>query len=515
MSQLSAEQLSQRAHECRLLEAAQLNRAMSDAGGRGTTFDALQRVLLQQEYLTNWQIQRLIEGHRRGYFYGKWKVLYLVGAGTFARVYRASHQKTGEIKAVKVLRNRYSADVDTRERFLSEARTVMRLRHPNIVPIHEVSEDGGRTFMVMDFIEGQNLRDFVKAHGVIKRHTALKIARDIAAGLDYAFKLGTCHRDIKLSNVLLSTSGQAKLVDFGLAAVNKETDVDTSTKTNFNPRSIDYAGLEKATNVHRNDQRSDVYFLGALLYHLVTGHAPLLETRERIKRLSPRRYREIVPVANHDADMPHRVVILVNRLMSLDPEKRPQTPGLALREIDQTIEAIGSGKTERYDPESAARDAENYQKITHRETEGDGKTVMVVDSNPKIQNVLREKLKKLGYRVLVIGDAQRALVRFMELDPAEERPADCVIFGCSGLGYEGIQAFNEFADNEETSDIPAILLVTSGVKKYLADAKISDQRVPFDLPLKFAKVRVVLRKLLDISVDQNGLSPQAASDSNS
>ena len=127
MPDLSAEQLSQRAHECRLLETAQLDRAMSEAGGRGTSFDALQSVLLKQEYLTNWQIQRLIEGHRRGYFYGSWKVLYLVGAGTFARVYRAAQQKTGDIKAVKVLRNRYSTDVDTRDRFMREARMVMRL----------------------------------------------------------------------------------------------------------------------------------------------------------------------------------------------------------------------------------------------------------------------------------------------------------------------------------------------------------------------------------------------------
>ena len=512
MSQLSAEQLSQRAHECRLLEASQLDRAMSAAGGRGTTFESLQSVLLKQEYLTNWQIQRLIEGHRRGYFYGKWKVLYLVGAGTFARVYRAAHQKTGEIKAVKVLRNRYSADLDTRERFMREARTVMRLRHPNIVPIHEVSDESGRTFMVMDFIEGQNLRDFVKAHNAVKRHVALKMARDVAAGLDYAFKLGISHRDVKLSNVLLSTSGQAKIVDFGLASVNTEVDVDAAGKTNFNPRSIDYAGLEKVTNVHRNDDRSDVYFLGVILYYMLTGHSPLEETRERMKRLSPHRYRAVIPITNYEPDLPHRLVILVNRLMELDPEKRPQTPGLAMREIDQTVDAIERGKSQRYDPEAAKKDAENYQKITHREVEGSGKTVMVIDSNQKIQNALREKLKHLGYRVLVIGDPQRALVRFMELDPAEERPADCVIFGCSGLGYDGIQAFNEFADNEETQAIPAIILVTAGVKKYLADAKISDQRLPLDLPLKFTKVRAALRKLLGSSTDDGRMDAQAVND---
>ncbi len=145
------------------------------------------------------------------------------------------------------------------------------------------------------------------------------------------------------------------------------------------------------------------------------------------------------------------------------------------------------------------------------ELEGE-KTEIGTDNNQKIQNALREKLKHLGYRVLVIGDPQRALVRFMELDPAEDRPADCVIFGCSGLGYEGIQAFNEFADNEETRDIPAIILVTSGVKKYLPDAKISDQRVPLDLPLKFAKVRATLQELLGKAADDDAVDAQAVQD---
>ena len=248
MTELTAEQLGQRALECRLLDAREIDKVVSAAGGRNAPHEDLQRILIQKELLTNWQITRLIEGHRRGYFYGMWKVLYLVGAGTFARVYRGSHTKTEDIKAIKVLRNRYSADVETQDSFLREAKVVMKLRHPNIVPIYEVDEDKGRTYMVMDFVEGQNLRDYVKAHKKLNVKTALKIVRDLAAGLDHAFESGITHRDLKLSNVLLSTKGQAKLVDFGLAAVNTEGAGDDG----FNPRSIDYAGLEKTTNVRRD-----------------------------------------------------------------------------------------------------------------------------------------------------------------------------------------------------------------------------------------------------------------------
>ena len=102
----------------------------------------------------------------------------------FARVYRAVHEKTGEIKAVKVLRQRYSNDMETREQFLREARMVMKLRHPNIVPIHEVEEDKTRIYMVMDFVEGQNLREYVKAHNRLPVITVLENCAGCGGGIE-------------------------------------------------------------------------------------------------------------------------------------------------------------------------------------------------------------------------------------------------------------------------------------------------------------------------------------------
>lgn len=364
MPELTADQLGQRALDCRLLDAREIDKAVSAAGGRGAPAEDLVRVFLQRELLTNWQITRLMEGHRKGYFYGMWKVLYGVGAGTFARVYRGSHTKTEDIKAIKVLRSRYSADVETQDSFLREAKVVMKLRHPNIVPIYEVDEDKGRTYMVMDFVEGQNLRDYVKAHKKLNVKTVLNIIRGLAAGLDHAFEFGICHRDLKLSNVLLSTKGQAKIVDFGLAAVNTDDGKDDS----FNLRSIDYAGLEKTTNVKRDDRRSDIYFLGCMFYHMLTGEPPLSETRERSRRISPQRFKEVVPITNLQPGLPHRVVVLCHRLMELDAERRPQTPGLALREIDAVIEAIDAGQTQQYDASLTEQHSEQYQKMTQKQS---------------------------------------------------------------------------------------------------------------------------------------------------
>ena len=496
---ITAEQLAQRIQECNLLESNLLERIFSEVGGRNAEVEDFEKELLQREMITNWQLRRLQEGHRRGYFYGNWKVLYLVGAGTFARVYRCVHVNTQDVRALKVLRNRYSDDFATRERFLREAKTVIKLRHPNIVPIHEVDEDRGRVYMVMDFIEGQNLRDHVRMHKKIGLMVALNIIRDLASGLDYAFKLGITHRDIKLSNVLLSSTGRASLVDFGLAAVNQDDEDDDSTE--FNPRSIDYAGLERITSVTRDDRRSDIYFLGCMLYHMLSGHSPLLETRERIKRLNPSRYKDVEPLTNHVKGLPARVVVFVRRLMDLDPAKRPQTPGEVLKETQFIIDAIMSGKADKYSDDLSALEAEEFEKSQRKSSEGQNKTIMLVESNTVLQDTLRQRLKKIGYRLLIISDPARALARFEHLDPAEDDPADCVIFGCNGLGIDGANAFREFSTDPRTKQFPAILLMKSSQAKMANSIEFDEHHRRVEMPIKFRELRSALRDVLEIEGD--------------
>lgn len=496
MNEITADKLAQRIYECGLLSIQECDEALSHAGGRGVaTLDAMISTLLQRELLTNWQISRVCENQRRGYFYGNWRMLYLIGAGTFARVYRADHTKTNDVKAVKVLRNRYSSDIETRDSFMAEARLVMKLRHPNIVPIHEVEEFRGRIYMVMDFVEGQNLREYVRAHRKLPVLTALRITRDILAGLGYAAKQNIYHRDMKLSNVLLSSNGQGKLVDFGLA-------VDTESKEKGGPRSIDYAGLERCTGVRRNDPRSDLFFVGCMLYQMVTGEPPLLETRERIKRLSQSRYTDTKPVTIHEPNLPHRVVILIQRLMAIDPEKRPQSAEIAFHETEATLRAVEAGDLKRYD--SALSDNEAYhQQIMHMD-EGADKTVLLIESNVKVQNSLREKLKDLGYRVLITGDPERGLSRFQDIDEADDQPADCVIFGCAGLGTNAIKAFEEFTRGGFTSTMPAILISTEKTDPLVKQELLNEHRIALQMPLKFKHVKRSLRKLLNI--DPNGMT---------
>lgn len=501
MPQQTSEQLSQRLFDCGLVESNKLDRLFGELGTREVPLEEFQNLLLRREIVTNWQLERLLAGHVTGYFFASYKILYLVGAGTFARVYRAVNVETGAVRALKVLRNRYGEDVETTERFLLEARTVMTLRHPNIVPIYEVESERGRYYMVMDFIEGQNLRDFVRVHKKLNLRSAVTITQDIAAGLDFAFQRGVTHRDLKLSNVLLSSSGRACLTDFGLALADEGFSSVNSDGAG-NPRSIDYAGLERATGVGRDDKRSDLFFLGCMLYHMVTGKPALVETRERIQRLSVQRYREITPVTVHEPDLPHRVVVLINRLIDVNPDQRIQTPGKAVREIESVLKALDSGDTAAYDARLAAREAERHRRSTEKATEGESFTLMVVESSVKIQDAMREGLKKLGYRVLIFSDPRRALQRFEDrgyFDEEGRALADCVLFGCAELEYDALDAFNHFGDNEETRGIPSILVTSDGQDSLVSEAKLAEHRVHMKMPLKFRELRAELRRLLQKS----------------
>ena len=139
--------------------------------------------------------------------------------------------------------------------------------------------------------------------------------------------------------------------------------------------------------------------------------------------------------------------------------------------------------------------------------EGCDRTVMLVESNSKVQDSLRKKLKALGYRVLIMGDPKRAIQRFEYLDPAEDLPAECVIFSCTDLGKRALAAFNEFGENENTKDIPAILMVTDAQQKYLEVAKLGANRTNLSLPVKFKRVRQKLRQLLNIAEPEESKAP--------
>lgn len=489
MPQLTAEHVAQRTSNLGLLDDRQLQEVWALLGSRNITADDFLQQCVRREFMTNYQVERVIQGERTGFFFGDYKVLYLVGAGSFARVYRAEHRETGKVVAVKVLRRRFSDVPSQYEQFAREGELGCTLRHPNIVPIYEVYSGEGLHFLVMEFVEGRNLREFVKVRKKVDSAEATRIMVEIAAGLDYAFERGLHHRDLKMSNVLISAGGRTKLVDFGLARINEAADTESIPDTDLpNARTIDYAALERATGVRRDDARSDIYFLGCIYYNMLTGKPALVETRDRTYRLSKSRFEEVVPVRQLDPTLPHCVSLMVNRAMAFDPHLRYQTPGQMVKDLKLAAKQIEDGEVEDGEVEDEGPD----RKAVLTQEQPNQPTVMVVEANVEMQNVLRNGFKKAGYRVLVTGDPGRAAAQFY-LKP---NVADCILFNAQELGEKAVEAFNLFGENSETAKLPALLLLDEGQRSWLDQAQTGDNRIAMFMPLTMKQLRDALASLL-------------------
>lgn len=490
--ELSAEEFATKATELGLVTSQQMSSVWSQLRQGEVALEEIQSLLLRKGLLTKFQADRILKGETTGYFYGDYKVLYMVGAGTFARVYRAEHRETKKIVAVKVLRKRFREDQNTMEQFLREGLMGIKLRHLNVVPIYEVNRDRRNPYMVLEFVEGSNLRDFVRARGRLDPQTSTDLIFDIVQGLHYAAEKGITHRDLKMSNVLVTSHGRAKLVDFGLAAAFDENNVVDSP----NARTIDYAALERATGVRKDDPRSDIYFAGCIYYNMLAGVPPLVETRDRLLRLSSSRFHEVKPILDHVPDLPRYIVAHLSKAMELNPAKRFQTAGEMLADLKLVQKRLKAGDTDYVPEESAPAYSPNVVDQEHQEVEddreGEGKTVMIIESDVKMQDVLRERLKKRGYRVLVFSDPRRGMARFEDGDQI----ADLVVFCAHDLGAAALDAFNSFAKNPVTQAIPAILLINERQQAFIESAALSDHHLSLTMPIKVNEFRSALRRLL-------------------
>lgn len=485
----TAEQIAEQAYHLGLLDERQLDEAWTALGSRNVSANDFLQFMVRRGYLTKYQFDRLMKGESSGYFFGPYKVLYMVGAGTFARVFRAVHKATNQVVALKVLRRKFSDNPQQYNQFIREGELGRTLRHPNIVGVNEVCSHGRTHYLVMEFVEGWNLREFVKIRKKIAPAEALPLVTDIASGLDYAFKRGLTHRDLKMSNVLVSSAKRAKLVDFGLATVD-ENIMDDFTEDTLNQRAIDYAALERATGVRKDDTRSDIYFLGCILYHMLTGVPPLMETEDRLQRLNKQRFLEVEPVQKLEPSIPNSLAIVVTKAMSLEPGRRYQTPDHLLGDLEIAARRL------QEDPqgEHAPMDEQTAQSLLGGAAHASKRqrSVMVVEADAKMQEAFREGFKKVDYRVLVTRDPERAVQRFQQ----DASTADCVIFSAPALGEVALECFNRLAADDTSPVIPAVLLLADSQKRWQSEAITNDRRAVLTMPISMKKLLQVLNKLI-------------------
>ena len=469
MKPTTAESLATLAADLELAPRTEIQQAYREAGGDGLDADAFGHALVRRELLTGFQLERLLKGEQQGYFFGRAKLLYQIGAGSFARVYRAINRDSGATVAVKVLRKRFAADVEKRASFQHEGEMGRLLRHPNVVAIEDVGAEHGSAYLVMEFLEGGTLRELVRIRGAIDVPRALDLLLQMLAGLEYAHRRGVTHRDLKASNVLVSATGVAKLVDFGLARVDESGDKALGRMEQ--PRTIDYAALEKLTGMRDDDVRDDVYFMGTLAYLVLAGKPALPESRDRSVRADPGRFTRVESLATRVPGLSRDVIDVVARMMHLDPVQRFQTAADARRAVEQVVAHVQAGDVRASRTTAAAAGGV-------AQAAGRG-SVMVVEVGEQPQQALRDFFGKLGFRVLVTENPQRALSRFASQPP----PADCLVISAQAIGGPAIDAFNAVSADPFLADVPAILIAGPRQAELAGAARVDAKRRLVSLPV--------------------------------
>ena len=489
-----------------LVSEPQIQEAWEDIGYRTNDAEILLQTLERKGFITPLQSSKVRKSEFTASSVGGYRLVYKIASGSFGRVYRAEDPHTGTVVAIKILRRRYSEDDHMIDLFEREGKLGLQLKHPNIVEVLAVGQDivSKQYYIVMEFVEGGNLRDILE---IRERHAnpdrlagqntrdsankenafrglapdeALKIMEDAVTGVAHAYSRGVTHRDIKLTNVLISSQGQVKLVDFGLAGVFLRKGLDLDGGQDKVDRTVDYAGLEKATGVKPGDVRSDIYFLGCITYEMLTGRSPLELTRDPRKRSSQERFSAVVSMSSEEVKGPPLLFQLVDRMMSLDPKVRYQTPA-------QLLDAVKEVRAELASPGSA-------KKAKRAQT----RTVFVVERDPRLQDALRQKIKEMGFRVLISAEPSRALERFMN------EPFDMIVMDAGATGEEGRFAFDGIMEEATKKGLACagILIVNEDQKNWAQLMRPAANRVALVRPISMKHVSHALEKLMPVEEDE-------------
>ena len=285
-------------------------------------------LLVKAELLTPFQAEQLLQGKWKRFSIGKYRVLDQIGAGGMAQVFLCEHKLMRRRVAVKVLPMGKATDPSALERFYREARAVAALDHPNIVHAYDIDQEDGLHFLVMEYVEGQNLQEMVQEHGKMDVGHACYYIRQAALGLDHANQRGLVHRDIKPGNLLIDRKGQVKILDMGLARFfHDETSVLTNKiEDNRIIGTVDYLSPEQAEDSHDVDTRADIYSLGATFYFVLTGKT-IFTDGTVTQKLMWHCQKQPRPIPEMRSDVPPALWAVISKMLAKKPQQRYQTPG--------------------------------------------------------------------------------------------------------------------------------------------------------------------------------------------
>jgi eukaryotic-like serine/threonine-protein kinase len=352
----------------------------------------------------------------------------------------------------------------------------------------------------MEYVEGMNLREFLKLRVRMKGHQALPLMIGLAEGMKYSLDQGVTHRDIKGTNILISNSGVAKLVDFGLATIEG----DENKPGVKSQRTVDYSALERTCKSPKGDPRSDIYFLGCVFYQMVTGQLPMeeAESKDMLKKMLVRSFGAIKPIGDHPYAPDEGLAAIIDKMMKLDLKARYQTMAEVVADLERykALQEAGLSDIDRQEEDdfssifSLPWEQEQAPAAPAEPTvkQVPLPSVLCIESQGDIQDVLRKTLTRMGYRALVVRDAENAAARY------RESPTDAVIFDADGQGDEGLDHFIAMHEKAQEDEHPFAALVLLGprhgdLRERLPD---DDRLIVLSKPLKMKDVQDAIHRLL-------------------
>jgi eukaryotic-like serine/threonine-protein kinase len=338
----SVDEFVQRLAESGLLPENELRAVLESLSepSRPSNGEELAKLLVQRSKLTAFQARHVVKAKHKSLVLGNYILLDKLGQGGMGMVLKAEHRRMKRVVALKVLSPAITKTPAILKRFQREVEAAARLEHVNIVRAYDADEHRGVHFLVMEYVEGQDLATLVSENGPLAARDAVDQVVQAAWGLAYAHEQGIVHRDIKPSNLLLDKNGTIKILDMGLARINAATAEHVSELTGAGAvmGTIDYMAPEQALNTKLADGRADQYSLGCTLFFLLTGRR-MYAGESAIQTVLAHREAPIPSLSEFRPDLPPELDAIFRRMVAKKPEDR--YPSLA--QLIEELTALSEG----------------------------------------------------------------------------------------------------------------------------------------------------------------------------